>query len=306
MLSNKLTFSLVFLVMLAFAFVATPAMAQDPVNTALTGSGFAIVERSGQSTSANATDPNNGISGSVTDVQDPDMPNLEEFFRWGGTIELSLAIGTISGGHSSPNVFKVGTPTAGDDNKGSTALISSLTDPLLTDKVKEDFAATAKKHPAVITEIMWGLNLTPGTANEGENVLGIQNEAQWIEVHTNGNTLAASDNLTLEYFPNKTQYRVGELKLVGSAVHVIVDSVSARNRFGVAWTLHGNSGNTEPIDEKASANLVSMYRKRDLAAGAYKDKTTFGRGDEGGSWAASGGRTNITGYFVGSPRFCAC
>ena len=71
-------------------------------------------------------------------------------------------------------------------------------------------------------------------------------------------------------------------------MHVIVDSVSARNRFNVAWTPPGNSGNTQPIDDKAPANLVSMYRKRDLDGSKYKAGKTFGRGDDGGSWAASG------------------
>ena len=49
-------------------------------------------------------------------------------------------------------------------------------------------------------------------------------------------------------------------------------------------------------------NLVSMYRKHDLVelnrqykANAWNDGTT------GGSWAASSGRINITGHFVGTP-----
>ena len=311
MLSNKLTFSLVFIVMVAltFAFVASSAMAQMLDTTLTTKEGFVVVERSAHANAVADADVNNGIAGSVTDVSmatAPNvMPNLEDFFRWGGTIELSLAVGNIDGGgNSSPNVFKVGTATADPDGKNSTTLVSSLKDALLTDAVKKAFREKAK-HRAVITEVMWGLNLTPGTTNTPENNLGTQNQAQWIEVYNNGAVLAGSDNPTLEFFPNKTQYRIGDLKLVGTgdtaAVHVIVDSVSARNRFNVAWTLPGNSGNTEPIDDKAPANLVSMYRKRDLSGGKYKADKTFGRGDEGGSWAASSGRVNMTGYFVGSP-----
>ena len=93
MLSNKLTFSLVFLVMLAFTFVATPAMAQS-IDSTLTA-GFAVVERSGHDNTA-VVDANSGIDSSVTDVSMAAMPNLEEFFRWGGTIELSLAVGSTS------------------------------------------------------------------------------------------------------------------------------------------------------------------------------------------------------------------
>ena len=78
----------------------------------------------------------------------------------------------------------------------------SLTHDTLTDEVKKDFRDKAK-HRAVITEVMWGLNLTPGAA--ADPTLGIQNQAQWVEVYNNGAALVDNDNVTLEFFPNKTQ-----------------------------------------------------------------------------------------------------
>ena len=97
--------------------------------------------------------------------------------------------------------------------------------------------------------------------------------------------------------------------------YYVVDAVSTTSRFGSNWwaNIPGNSGSlpvTPAADQFTAAdeldfepvNLVSMYRKHDLVelnrqykANAWNDGTT------GGSWAASSGRINITGHFVGTP-----
>ena len=70
MLSNKLTFSLVFVVMLAFVLVATPAIAQvvtvDGV-TAVEGKFIVIAEE--------AAGDENGLGTLVPPVDDVDFPN---------------------------------------------------------------------------------------------------------------------------------------------------------------------------------------------------------------------------------------
>ena len=295
MLSNKLTFSLVFIVMvaLAIAFVATPAMAQTQAINAVPASGFAVVERS-----ADASTPHNAQNGiadpgvpAVTDVPMSNMPNLEDFFRWGGTIELVLEIGGPGSATGNDATHQLALPTGVENTATGVAG--------LTDKQKADIVKAAK-HRVVITEIMWGLDLSADN-----NAI-----AQWVEVYSKGTAIVNANNLSLRFVPNTTRYNVGKIthEAVGenaAAAVIVVDSVSARNRFNVAWTPKGSSGNTDELEGKAPTNLVSMYRKAALKSGKYEIKDgaikDLNRGDEAGSWEASSGRINMTGYFVGSP-----
>ena len=286
MLSNKLTFSLVFIVMLALAFAATPAMAQTPIIqdvADVAANGWEVYSR------ADGADTNspNGINGAGSEAMNT-MPNLEEFFRWGGTIELVLQLGAAGSNTGNNPTHQLAMPTSAVD----AAAVKALT------AAQKEAIAEAAKHRVVITEIMWGLDLS-NSANTAN--------AQWIEIHNDGTTIIDSNNLSLRFVPNTTRYNVGKVthEVVGinaAAPVVVVDSVSTRNRFNVAWTPKGNSGNTDAIEDKAPANLVSMYRKRDLDGNKYKSDKTFSRGDEAGSWEASSGRINLTGYFVGSPN----
>ena len=60
------------------------------------------------------------------------------------------------------------------------------------------------------------------------------------------------------------------------ADYIVVDSVSRVPRFGGAWELPGQSGNTERIGTIwvagtiAPTSLISMYRKADIVGGKYK------------------------------------
>ena len=172
MLSNKLTFSLVFLIMFAVAFTVTPVMAQrvnevPTATTATTADGYTIGTADGGffliQTAANngilvaGSDPDRPIStgtgGNLVTVAtqtnvaaSTGVPDLEDFFSRGGTIDVIVPI--------------MGMYEQADD----------------------------RWHDVVVTEIMWGLDWRPaGTTG----VIEPHTDKQWIELYNNSGPVAA-------------------------------------------------------------------------------------------------------------------
>ena len=300
-MSSKLTFSLVFVLMLAL--VAGPALAQtvyisDALNDAdggesetdpLAMSGFIVFEMpaAGQGSGDDA----NGIDGSVAVVTAGDaanFPDIADLFAFGGTIEL---------------VLKQGEGLTGTPGK---------------DKKEKDLL-----HRLAITEIMWGTNASDTTSP------ATPAGDQWIEVYNPaGADLKAGDDLRLVFTSNqrierdKVTFKVATAGSNVSAgmydagsntadtVYTVVDRVSVVNRFGARWAPKGQSGRTEATDDHPVQNLVSMYRKRSTndAKDGYKydkdgkpDGDKFGDGTDGGQWEKSVGRINMSGNFIGTP-----
>ena len=157
MLSNKLTFSLVLVCAFALAFAAIPAAAQTAVNVgAVAKDGFAVVARSADGASAGIVDGGTDPAANAVIVADDnvDMPNLEEFLRFGGTIELQRQA--------------AGADAAAQETAAAAAAKGASAG--ATDDEKK--ASLWRK--AVISEIMWGLD-TPSDDTDGR---------QWIEVHS--------------------------------------------------------------------------------------------------------------------------
>ena len=298
MLSNKLTFSLVFIVMLAL--VAGPALAQtmnlsvelngnaDNADGELGKDGFVVYVKNGED-----DDPNNGVADHATASLDPvasipaggndvGFPDIEELLRFGGTIELLLQQGADL----------TGTPAeAGEESK------------LL--------------HRLAITEIMWGLDAYRGD----ENITGDPQDTQWIEIYNEGPDLKTGDSLRLLFTANQRLVR-DKVKLSSSTagsvtlgtadanpVYTVVDRVSTVDQYGNAWAPKGQSGRTVATTTDPIANLISMHRKRSTAAGqkAYKykdgkpDGDKFADGTKADQWIASVGRLNMSGNFTGTP-----
>ena len=210
------------------------------------------------------------------------LPDLEDLLRLGGTIEIALMVGP----------------------KGST------THTVVSDGADEASITAAEAAKAayrlVITEVMWGLD-------------GTSYMAQWIEIYNNGAALKAMDSVKLTFHENVRRDNIGKAVTYGTdtTTYVVVDRVSTINRFGTIWAPKGQSGNTQVSGAGTTAvqptDLISMYRKVNLDAGAYKAKADakigddvtgldgLGDGGEAGSWEASVSRTNIAGRYVGSP-----
>ena len=307
MLSNKLTFSLI--LVMVFTLVAGSAFGQvvsANLNTngldaddagPLDTNGFVVYEK--------ATDAVNGLMDSVVTVPETtatNFPDIEDLLRRGGTIELAINI--IADGTVAPDTTEVGIVG------GSPAVVSTLSD-----------AAAAKlKHRLIISEVMWGRNRTAGDATNPET---FSEATQWIEIHNPYGELDAVDRVHL-IISNTKQNRIGtvvdDINIdddAASDLIVIVDSVSLVDDFGGFWAPKGNGGNTEVIGTAAEAVLPnplnSMYRKANLKADKYKqaDKANpatgrkdidgLGVGTAGGSWEKSAGAINMDAYFIGSP-----
>ena len=296
MLSNKLTFSLVLMLALVVGPVVADTTSRDNLHTkGMTAEkAFKVVSKA----DSNAAAMDAGIM--VPVVQDQDMVDLYELLRLGGTIELGLSVG-----EKGSTTHTIVSDVTGDNNAISQ---SSITDD----------AAAVGAYRLIITEIMWGLDMSQMVADQAQ--------AQWIEIYNNGGALKGDDILRLRYIPNVRTNNIGK------AVHydrndngradedetfVVVDSLSTINRFGGAWALKGRNGNTKTIGEGTTAipptDLASMYRKVTIVAGMYKVNNDakidgfptrldgLGHGSEEGSWEASTARVNMTGFFIGSP-----
>ena len=119
---SKLTLSLTLVLMLMFtlAFVAMPAIAQSIgiANTEVPKDAFAVFSKDADA---------NGII-TITDVEETNIPDLDELLRFGGVIELSIAV----------------SPAVADDTA-------------FTVKTTSKDADIAKlKHKIILSEIMWG------------------------------------------------------------------------------------------------------------------------------------------------------
>ena len=276
---SKLTFSLVFVLMLAL--VAGPAFAQTQTYTININATFDV---DGDGTPAPmgenhfavvtpATAGPNGISlpaASATATSDivaatatapaSDLPNLADLFAFGGTIELGI----------------------NDDD--------------------------AAMYRLAITEIMWGVDASPATT---ATPAGTATNIQWIEIYNNGKALAATADVRLFFTTNQRATNETVLLDQGNedenddVTYTIVDRVTVVNRFGNRWALKGQSGRTtvDTDNNLPVQNLVSMYRKRGTNAdkSGYTGTPNFGDGTDGGQWIQSVGRINMSGNFVGTP-----
>ena len=288
---SKLTFSLVFVLMLAL--VAAPAFAQqtafsqtlnvDTDGSTATGAtlganDFVIYEM------PTAVSANNGIvddttgddsfavvtaaSGDFGDTQGG-FPDLNRLFEFGGTVELLLLKSDTGDGGSAPN------------------------------------RTAAANYRLAITEIMWGVNAAP---------LAEDNPApardQWIEIYNAGDALLTGDAVRLRFISNQRIDNLGEEVTIGTGTYTVVDRVSVVNRFGARWAPKGQSGRTVADADNPVQNLISMYRKRSTNDGKtmYKYKANgdpdgdkFADGTDGGQWIKSVGRINMSGNFIGTP-----
>ena len=310
MLSNKLTFSLIFVLM--FALVVGSAMGQ--ISSAdLNSDGDATSAANADMISANdfiVYTMNGGVHGIAAGVSvetaasgNANFPDIEKLLRGGGTIELVLNIGD-----------------KGTTTNTITADMQTLTGVDGTNLVymHELSAASAEKakHRLIISEIMWGHNRMRDATAGNPDILSAG--SQWIEVYNHGAALKAMDQLYL-VFHNTKMSRLGAVVPVNhdnddgttaTINGVVVDSVSTVTDFGSVWALKGNSGNSMVIGSGNQAilpnPLTSMYRKVNLMAGVYKktDKGALdglGAGTEGGSWEASAGSIYMSAGFIGSP-----
>ncbi len=305
MLSNKLTFSLVFVCALAFVFAALPAAAQTyylDVGAQAGIKGKFLVATDGDPTVAvQGFIPDDSTTANVTEgpmvlntLVDAVVDDLYEFFRDGGTIEVLMRV--------------KGETIITAANAGKQAEIDKL------------------KHAVFVSEVMWGRTLTATAQNS---------DGRWLELYfhslgtkdANKKDIAAAEVL-LAFHDRKQQRLLTKVSVpgstaadgtgtgidengagdgVGSADYIVVDTVSRVPRFGAAWELPGQDGNDAPFEQAgevvAAQPLKSMYRKADLVAGAYKaDLGGVGFGTEGGSWIQSEGQNAyISGNFIGSP-----
>ena len=333
-MSSKLTTFLAFLIVLAIGFICivTPASAQR--RTVLVSATYAptlpapLLDRNGFYMEQSADFPSglsgervvmsNGIIATVDstpeigEIQAPpgassdnsvliqggseNFANLEELLRFGGTIELAVRFGST-------------------DPSSEPSGHQFVIDP-------DDLTLENIRHRFVITEIMWGLDFAATGAAQASQ--------QWIEIY-NDHSRATAEKLVTSghafvFTENVREDRIGKPIYIDldtqdgvdedngdnfdPDVHdeankfYVVDRVSFINRFGHRWEPPGSSGRTAvgPNGEPVT-NLVSMYRKRELNAARtqYKVDKSFGDGSEADSWAASVGRINMDGPYIGTP-----
>ena len=316
-MSNKMTFSLIFVLMLAL--VAGPALAQTATTHAIPG--ISAVDDEGFYVVTNTTDggaaTDNGI---VTDVTTftPDtaaLVDLEEVLTRGGTIELVVEI--AEAGSERAEAGDGTDDVATDDFNAAYEYAANLNDDEISDWVE-----TNLRGDFVITEIMWGLD----RARPDD-----QDVAQWIEIYNNGAAALPTTVITQGvYLVITTNERVvrsiirREAITAGeSGVYAVVDRVSTIDFRGAYWAPLGQSGRTarDAVTGEAASPLISMYRKADLtrddngttvynntnkfrqvAVGAVHNQS--GDGTDAASWAATpeNRRFNMEGrYYVGTP-----
>ena len=275
---SKLTFSLASLIILLMVAVCLPVGAQKissksevllqvPASPATSGiiavgdgmdSGFIVYGKTAITDVGQA-----GIASAVTywagatDAAGGLLPDLEDFFRFGGTIELLAKL--VGDGADAAAI-------AADDPKATKGL---------------------KAKDIVISEVMWALDVDGDRAND-------DTRNQWIELYNTktgssgeavaigaaddtaaaGHEMVTSGDLALLFTPFVHLERLGsDLKDDHSVTTVaadkkwkVIDTVS--NLQFVRWDLPGQSGNsTEPRAGQALdppiATLISTYRNID-------------------------------------------
>ncbi len=312
MLSNKLTFSLVFV--LALALIAGPALAQMTSGYVITAldetasGGFLVIEKA----------DTNGIVDGVAVQQIATLDDLEALLTLGGTIELVVEIAEAGS-------TRIGNTTNDDvtDNFNAAYVYSAN----MNDDELSMWVEMNLKAKFVITEIMWGLDSGLAAASE--------DDAQWIEIYNNAGTatLAADTVQTVALVITENRRVVRSIfrdtggAIVGGTtdrVYAVVDRLSTINFRGVTWAPKGQSGRTveAPTDrlEGERTPLISMYRKADVSLigndSVYQNTHKFmqvadgadgnrsGDGTDAAAWVATpeNRRLNVTGrYFVGTP-----
>ena len=250
---------------------------------------------------AAAAAANAATIGGVT-VENQKFPNLYDILRDGGTIELAISTPGVKADSSRPTKFK-------------------------------EFS-----YRFVMTEIMWGINESvtgdPRAAPqwiEVYNNFDLKDKERIVDdpltVAVEGPKDASNVNSAEMLFIFTENNRVDRVGTVvkydadgagGTAAvdYYIVDAVSTTARFGSNWwgSIPGNSGSlpvatgadgitADKALEFEPTRLVSMYRKHDLVSlnRQYKPDQGWNDGSAAGSWAASSGRINITGFFTGTP-----
>ena len=324
MLSNKLTFSLALVVMLAL--IAGPALAQTDdyyiipaAEIVATSSGnFYILEKDGTA---------NGITAQVADANRGTIAfnDLEEVLTLGGTIELLVEIAEDDGVAATGRDAALGAsyvyPANMNDNELSTWVENNL------------------KAKFVITEIMWGLDAMPPAAITTDP----SRHAQWIEIYNNtapdpasgtnpdtlGATAGSEQTVALGITLNQRVVRsfmrdtAGDIDSTNTGrVYAVVDRVSTIDFRGTYWAPLGQSGRTNVgTNGEERMPLISMHRRADLTRDdngntVYNNTEKFGQvavgavhnqsgdGTDAASWAATpeNRRLNVTGrYYVGTP-----
>ena len=316
MLSNKLTFSLVFLVM--FAILAAPVMAQltdtyftpgaAPADTKSLG-GFEVLTNSATLAASVGISDTTGYA-----ALNNSTLNLYDLLRNGGTIELqALVNGTDAAARTNATNIAKGAASNATDAEKKLSVWQHL----------------------IISEVMWGMNTVSGSPTPTN---------QWVEIYHNKalstdvtallNTNADQRYRIVFYPGQKTANSKNPAQTVTAdgpdvvietdfglpnsdgddnadndaddALWVLVDRVSAVDQFSNQWTLKGQSGNAVVETGEAGIaqkDVISMYRKRDLTddKSKYKDDKSFGSGIEAGSWEASAQSSNVNAGFVATP-----
>ena len=245
-MSNRLTFSLASLVLI-IAFVAMPAIAQDPVERPISGApvipagGYLIVGSADDLAGAKLPDPlpNGSIYVQV------DLPDLNELFSGvGGTILLSASRSANNAADTNPVVHS--TLAFQFDSNGDAA--AGVRDLAVND--------------LTITEIMWGIDkAAAGTPQATDH--------QWIEIwNRTGQEIAtpAVNGLILDFHYDRpapaddnmdpTHHADADTAAAGK---VTLDRVS--NVVGNGWVVDlGQSGATADDRGEGAEPFISMYR----------------------------------------------
>ncbi len=241
---------------------------------------FRIIAKNEDAITATNTSESGILAGEAA-IIDPaaDLPDLATFFVtdvniYGGTLEVGVATGDPE-----------------------TTLAKDL--PMWND--------------VVVTEIMWGHDITPNNPADDRDDDDITNK-QWIEVYNNtGDTRGAMREIECVLVFTPDRYVERDIFTHDGTSYDVVDRVS--NVRYARWAMHGNSGNTQPIINPPTPvnSLVSMYRTRLLNAtrDAYMPGTKFEpftgakeaehNGTLSNGWRASLRRANIRGPYVASP-----
>ena len=265
----RMTFSLASLILL-FAFIAMPAMAQTPAPVSVSISGgdlpagaYLIVGNAANATAAGL--PSSLPNGSIY-VQASSLPNLEELFKGvGGTILLNAS----RTGYDERDPPEPATANFRFDSNGADE--GGLRDLQVGD--------------LYITEIMWGINKQQAGTSAAE-------DHQWIEIwNKTGQSIpsAAIGGLSLDFSYDRPAAALIDKAAVDQDTtvtpnvdaapgEVTLDRVS--NVVGAGWTNDlGQSGDTTT---NALVPFISMYRDEKADRGRQ-----IANGSAKGSWKQS-------------------
>ena len=315
---SKMTFSLVLVFAFALTLVATSVDAQTYVDlgaqTDIKGK-FVVISKIAPSDGLTGTHgfPDTVDVATTAVVEGPafiespttNMPeDLRTFLQDGGTIEVLVKVGDFK--EAVDDVAAVGPRYITTKNAAIPAEVDKL------------------KHAVMVSEIMWAENRSADVV-DGHWIELFVNSTGAIGSHTAGSTGDDDDliiaDIVIVFHDRKVSRFLTKVTLKATdpgvdatlvGDYIVVDSVSRVPRFGGAWELPGQNGNTVIIAAVGGVgaieptSLISMYRKADVESGKYKadlvDAGGVGIGTEGGSWVMSAGQNAyIEGYFIGSP-----